>query len=491
MSASRSSIPVSPDAQGGSPKSKCCKGPGYASPLEAMKNGPRETILYLPCIVPPEEKKTKPDYLATVDVDPKSSNYSKVIHRLMMPYLEDELHHSGWNACSSCHDDPSRARNRLILPALNSDRIYIIDVGTNPKEPRFHKIIEPSDIHNRTGLGAPHTTHCLGSGEIMISCIGDSKGNNSKSGFILLDGQDFSILENWERSPITIGYDFWYQPRHDVMISTEWGAPRAWRNGFKVKDLTEGLYGHNLHVWQWSTHKKIQTLDLGSEGAIPLEIRFLHNPAESTGYVGCALGSAIFRFFKTSNGDWATEKVIQVPSKQVENWTLSDMPGLITDILISLDDRFMYLSNWIHGDIRQYDITDRSKPKLVGQIFLGGSIQSDRTVKVIKDEERTSQPDPVFVQGKRLEGGPQMIQLSLDGKRMYVTNSLFSVWDKQFYPEICKEGGWMLQVDVNTEKGGLKLNDKFLVDLGSEPFGPVLGHEMRYPGGDCSSDIWL
>lgn len=42
--------------------------------------------------------------------------------------------------------------------------------------------------------------------------------------------------------------------------------------------------------------------------------------------------------------------------------------GLITDILISLDDRFLYFSNWLHGDIRQYDITNRRKPQLVGQV---------------------------------------------------------------------------------------------------------------------------
>ena len=42
--------------------------------------------------------------------------------------------------------------------------------------------------------------------------------------------------------------------------------------------------------------------------------------------------------------------------------------GLITDILLSLDDRFLYFSNWLHGDIRQYDITDRRHPKLVGQV---------------------------------------------------------------------------------------------------------------------------
>lgn len=41
------------------------------------------------------------------------------------------------------------------------------------------------------------------------------------------------------------------------------------------------------------------------------------------------------------------------------------------------------------------------------------------------------QPDPVFVKGKRLQGGPQMMQLSLDGKRLYVTSSLYSPLDKQ------------------------------------------------------------
>lgn len=49
----------------------------------------------------------------------------------------------------------------------------------------------------------------------------------------------------------------------------------------------------------------------------------------------------------------------------------------------------------------------------------------------------------------------------------------------------------MLLVDVNTEHGGLSLNENFLVDFGKEPDGPVLAHEIRYPGGDCSSDIYI
>lgn len=60
---------------------------------------------------------------------------------------------------------------------------------------------------------------------------------------------------------------------------------------------------------------------------------------------------------------------------------------MMTDILLSLDDKYLYLSNWLHGDVRQYDITDRKNPKLVGQLFLGGSILSDSNVKVLEDTE--------------------------------------------------------------------------------------------------------
>ena len=111
---------------------------------------------------------------------------------------------------------------------------------------------------------------------------------------------------------------------------------------------------------------------------------------------------------------------------------------MITDILISLDDKYLYLSNWLHGDIRQYDISDMDNPKLTGQVFLGGSILSDSNVRVTRDEELSSQPDPVYIKGRRLEGSPQMLQLSLDGKRLYATTSIFKPWDQQFYPEHVK-----------------------------------------------------
>lgn len=325
----------------------------------------------------------------------------------------------------------------------------------------------------------------------MISCMGDQNGDG-KGSFVLVDGITYEPKGTWEDDDghAQFGYDFWYQLRHDVMVSSEWGSPKAWKNGFDVAHVKEGLYGRHLNFWQWSTKKLVQRVDLGDDGLLPLEVRFLHDPEKAIGFVGCALSSTVFCYYKTNEGTFEAKKVISVPPKKVANWLLPEMPGVITDILISLDDRFLYFSNWVHGDLRQYDITNPLEPKLVGQIFLGGSVCSDSLVEIIEDNELESKPKRISLQGKSVRGGPQMLQLSLDGKRLYVTTSLFTSWDQQFYPEMVKNGGMMLQVDVNTEKGGMEINDNFLVDFGQEPFGPVLAHEMRYPGGDPTSDIW-
>ncbi|KAK8967061.1 Selenium-binding protein 2 [Platanthera guangdongensis] len=526
-------------------RNPCCanikKGPGYSSPLEAM-NGPREALIYVTCVYNGSNpENTRPDYLATVDVDPTSPTYSQVIHRLSAPNIGDELHHSGWNACSSCHGEPSADRRFLILPSLISGRIYIVDTATNPKAPSLHKVVEPEDIVRETGLAYPHTSHCLASGDIMVSCLGDKVGNASGNGFLLLDS-NFNVKGRWEKpghSPL-FGYDFWYQPRHNTMISTSWGAPSAFSKGFNLEHVANGLYGRHLHVYNWTDRELKQTLDLGDSGLLPLEIRFLHDPSKNTGFVGCALTSNMVRFFRTADGLWshecevtshlccicgmASQVVISVEPLKVKNWILPEMPGLITDFLISLDDRFVYFVNWLHGDVRQYSIEDLSKPVLTGQVWVGGLIQkgSDRVyiledgtesqfdVPEVKlyvwnhnssvhsqfDIVRTSRPTAqaesgVSGRGNQLRGGPQMIQLSLDGKRLYVTNSLYSAWDKQFYPELVEKGSHMLQIDVNTDEGGLKLNPNFFVDFGLEPEGPSLAHEMRYPGGDCTSDIWI
>src|ERR1700733_11938627 len=106
-------------------KHECC-GPGYASPADAVK-GQREKLLYTVCIYEGTDIK-EPDYLATIDVDPQSKTYSQVIDRLEMPHVGDELHHFGWNACSSCHGNPDKSRRFAVLPGNASTRIHIVDM---------------------------------------------------------------------------------------------------------------------------------------------------------------------------------------------------------------------------------------------------------------------------------------------------------------------------------------------------------------------------
>jgi len=441
----------------------------FATPLAASKSPP-EKLAYVIGVYAGTGVK-KPDYLATVDLDPKSKTFSQVIHRLPMPNIGDELHHFGWNACGSCHGH--RARRYLIVPGLVSGRIHVIDTQT-PERPKLHKVIEPAEVVRKTKLTAPHTVHCLSDGRIMISMLGDDQ-LNGPGGFLLLD-EKFNVAGRWEAETrgMNYNYDFWYQPRHNVMISSEWAAPKTTRPGFRIEDVKAGKYGHHIHVWDWSKRKIAQSLDLGEQGMVPLEVRFHHNPDSSHGFVGAALSSVMWHFFKDAkSGEWKAEKVIEVEGQPLKGWDFP-VPGLISDLVVSLDDQWLYFSNWLHGDIRQYDIRNPSKPKLTGQVWVGGLLGKGPTIR-----------------GQKARGGPQMLQLSLDGKRLYVTDSLVSSWDNQFYPNIGKQGSLMLRLNADTEKGGLSLDEEFLIDFGNEPSGPARAHEMRFPHGDSTSDVWL
>jgi selenium-binding protein 1 len=357
------------------------------------------------------------------------------------------------------------------MPGFTSGNLHVIDVR-DPARPRLHKVIEGRTVAEKTGLTAPHTVHCTAEGTVMISMLGDTEGNGP-GGFLVLD-PDLEVAGRWEKSTrgMRFNYDFWYQPRHNVMVSSEWAAPKTFRPGFDPKDVEAGRYGHRLCFWDWTGREIAQTVDLGNDGRIPLEVRFHHNPDSTHGFVGATLTTAVWHWHKAGDA-WTAEKVIQVDPVPHEGWD-QPMPGLMTDILLSLDDRWLYLSNWLHGDVRQYDVSEPSRPRLAGQLWLGGLLGRGQPVR-----------------GRRLPGGPQMLQLSLDGRRLYVTSSLFSSWDNQFYPAITKEGSYLVQVDCDTARGGLALNEAFFVDFGAEPDGPARAHEVRFPGGDATSDIWV
>ncbi|AFK20970.1 selenium-binding protein (plasmid) [Haloferax mediterranei ATCC 33500] len=442
-------------------------GPGYATPQAAIEESTPEAVAYVVGLYTGSDIEA-PDFIGVVDVDPDSDMYQEIIDRVEMPNRGDELHHFGWNACSSsCHVE-GLERQYLVVPGNRSGRLHILDTKDR-RHPEIETVIEPEEVHEYD-LSGPHTVHCIPDGEILISMTGNADGE-SPSGFLELN-DDFEIEGRWDPpGEIDFNYDFWYQPRHNVMVSSEWAAPVTYQPGFDMEDVEAGKYGRRLHIWNWSEGTVEQTIDLGEEGLIPLETRFLHTPESVHGYVNAALSSNIFHFFEEDD-QYHAEKVIDFESREHEDWDMP-VPALPTDILISMDDRYLFGSNWVHGEVWMYDISDPSNPRKVDSISIGGYYGDIRDV-----------------QGRELVAGPQMLQLSLDGERLYWTTSLYSTWDDQFFPEEKEHGSVMLKADVDPRKGTLELDEDFLVDFGNLPDGPARAHEIRWPDGDCTSDVW-
>ena len=129
----------------------------YASPKMALQS-PQEAVAFVAMLDP---TRSRPDALAVVDVEPSSRSYGQMVGRVDMPNPGDELHHFGWNACSSClcpySPHPHMERRYLIVPGMRSSRIHIIDTKPNPRQPKMVKIIEPETVMRQTGYSRPHT----------------------------------------------------------------------------------------------------------------------------------------------------------------------------------------------------------------------------------------------------------------------------------------------------------------------------------------------
>jgi len=452
----------------------------YASPKDAMK-APPERLAYVAMLS--ATGNGVPDRLAVVDTDPSSPQYGTAIGGVDLPNTGDELHHFGWNACSSAlcpfAPHPHVERRYLIVPGLRSSRIYIIDTKPNPAQPRIVKVIEPAEIIAKTGYTRPHTVHC-GPDAIYVSALGNADGDGP-GGIFKLDCDTFNVIGPWEadRGPQYLAYDFWWHITHDVLISSEWGTPKMLENGLNPEMLLAGKYGHQLHFWDLRTRRHKQSIDLGAEQQMVLELRPSHDPANTYGFAGVVvslkdLSSSIWLWHR-KNGEWVAQKVIEIPAEPADPAQLPDLlkgfsavPPLLSDIDLSVDDRYLYASCWGTGEMRQYDVSDPFNPKLVGSVHIGG---------IVRRAAHPANPS------KALAGGPQMVEVSRDGKRVYFTNSLYRTWDDQFYPDGVKS--WMVKLDV-ADDGTIAFDKRFYFE--SDDAHRV--HQVRLQGGDASSDSY-
>jgi methanethiol oxidase len=456
----------------------------YPSPRSAIE-APQEELAYVVALDTTYNgggySPTRPDELTVVDLKPGSSTYGQVVSRLEMPNVGDELHHFGWNACSSAlcpwAPHPHVERRYLLVPGLRSSRIHVVDVKDDPHNPKIVKVIEPEEVAKRTGYSRPHTVHC-GPDGLYMSALGTPEGDGP-GGVMLLDHDDFSPLGAWEvdRGPQHLAYDVWWNIGYDTMVTSEWGTPKMIEDGVQAELLLGGQYGHQLHTWDLRKRRHLQAIDLGAEQQMVLELRPAHDPRKAYGFAGVVVSTAdltasVWLWERAADGEVSVKKVIEIPPEPAEAEQLPPViqpfgavPPLVTDIALSVDDKDLYVSCWGTGELKRYDVSDPHNPRETGSVRLGGIVGRS--------------PHPA---ADAVSGGPQMVEVSRDGKRVYLTNGLYASWDHQFYPDGFE--GWMIKLDV-PEGGGVDVDpDFFLTFDGLRP------HQVRLQGGDGSSDSY-
>jgi selenium-binding protein 1 len=463
----------------------------YRSPGAAVAAAP-EQLAYVVAFDPAGQAK---DALAVVDCDPKSSTYGSVVGWAELPTAGNELHHFGWSACSSalCHDGHGGhhasdhgaplERRYLLVPGIRSSTTYVLDTKPDPRGPVVTRTIEADELASKAGYSRPHTVHC-GPGGIFMSALGGANSDEGPGGVALIDHDTFEVIGRWEldRGSQFFAYDVWWHLQYDTLVTSEWGPISIIEKGIDPEDLLGRKFGHHVNFWSMSERKLTQRVDLGDQHQMVLELRPAHDPSKAFGFVGVVISaedlSASVWVWHQDGDRWAVDKVITIPAEPADAADLPPAlkpfgaaPPLVTDIDLSVDDRWLYVSCFGTGELKQYDVSDPFHPRETASVRLGGMVRRE--------------PHPA-APNLRLGGGPQMVEISRDGRRVYVTNSLYASWDDVFYPD--GVGAWMAKLDADVSAGGL------VADAGFFPHGDDFRghsiHQTRLQGGDASSDSY-
>jgi selenium-binding protein 1 len=345
------------------------------------------------------------DFLIVVDVDLDSPKYGKIIHQLDLGSSGNETHHFGYT------DD----RTHIWGCSLFSSRVFLIDVATDPAKPKLEKVLE--DIPAKTGLTGPHSPYALPD-RMLLSFLGSKDGK--LPGGLAEFTNDGKFIRRFDLpSDAPYMYDVAVKPELSRMVTSSFTPLDNYQKPLAQMDLKN--FGKELLVWDFRERKVIAKL---ITGLAPLECRWGIKENANYGFTNCALDDSIWVWQGNKAGDYSARKLC----------TTGKMPA---DLRQSPDDRFLYVSCFGSNDIQQWDVSNLEKPRLASTVVPG-------------------------VQ-------PNMMHLTGDGKRMYVTNSLLSTLDRA-------GTFWVRLIHVGPD--GLKMDPFFNVDLNKFPTGPARGHDM-------------
>jgi selenium-binding protein 1 len=360
-----------------------------------------EKFLYVFCV---DADAKDNDFLAVIDVDMDSPKYGQIINQLDLGSSGNETHHFGYT------DD----RTHIWGCSLFSNRVFVIDVATDPAKP---KLVTSFDSSEKTGLTGPHSPYAL-PGRMLISFLGGKDGG-LPAGLAEFDNDGKFIRTLPLPKDAPYGYDVAINPDKNRMVTSSFTPPENYKKPLAKMDLKH--FGDKLLVWDFRDRK---VLDEMKTGAAPLECRWSLKEGADYGFTNCALDDSLWVWEGGKDGKYTARK-------------LCDTGKMPADLSQSPDGRFLYVSCFASNEVQQWDVSDLKNPKLTSTVSPG-------------------------VQ-------PNMLHLTHDGKRMYMTNSLLSTMDRS-------EKFWVRLAHVGPD--GMKMDPFFNVDLSKLATGPARGHDM-------------
>jgi len=370
------------------------------------------------------------DKLVTVDVNPKSAKYGKVINSVSVGG-RNEAHHSGFT------DD----RQYLWAGALDTNKLFVFDVHTDPAKPKLVKTITDF-VAKSGGVVGPHTTYAL-PGRMIMTGLSNNKDHGGRTGIVEYTNDGEYIATHWTPTDDNLqgaiktgkyadgyGYDLRVLPRRNLMLTSSFTGWSNYMMDFgKMLQDPEAMKRFGNTVVQWDLHTKQPKKVFDVPGA-PLEIRCAWGPNHNYCFTSTALTSKIWLIYEDKEGAWQAKEVADIGDP-------ASIP-LPVDISISSDDGTLWVNTFMDGKTRAFDITDPFKPKQVFEQKIGSQVN--------------------------------MVSSSWDGKRLYYTSSLLANWDKKGADneQFIKAYNW----------DGKQLQQQFAIDFNKEKLGRA--HQMVF-----------
>jgi selenium-binding protein 1 len=345
------------------------------------------------------------DFLAVIDVQPESKDYGQITYQLDLGSAGNETHHFGFT------DD----RTHIWGCSLFSSRIFLINVADDPAHPRLVKVLE--DVPGQAGLTGPHSPYAL-PGRMLLSFLGGKDGGLPAGlAEFTNEGKFIRTIPMPKDAPNC--YDVAIKPDLNRMATSSFTPPRNYKKPFAEMDMK--AFGKEVLIWDFRERKVLQKL---TTGAAPLECRWSLKEGVNHGFTNCAFDDSIWVWEGTPDGRYSARK-------------LCETGKLPVDLRQSPDDRFLYVTCFGSNEIQQWDVSDLKNPRLTSTVSPG-------------------------VQ-------PNMMHVTGDGKRMYISNSLLSTLDRS-------ENFWVRLAHIGPD--GIKMDPFFNVDLTKFRTGPARGHDM-------------